>query len=218
MPQTRVPPGQSLLLDQVDWRSYLRFLRLFSGRPSFRLTYDRGVLEIMSPLLKHDRPADFLGVLVRVLTEEQGLPIMGGGSTTLRRKRKQRGIEPDRCYWIANEPAVREIEELDLRIHPPPDLAIEVDVASSSLNRMGIYAALGVPELWRLEGSDLSFHRLGPKKTRYKAIARSVSFPQVKPTDLVRFLKMLGRQEQNALVRQFRAWVRQLPPATPPKP
>ncbi|HTK78492.1 MAG TPA: Uma2 family endonuclease [Gemmataceae bacterium] len=216
--RTRQAPGRIVAIPNTDWKTYTRLVYAFAERPGVRMAYDRGVLEIMSPLLKHDRPTDFLGLLVRVLTEELGLPIMGGGSTTLRRKRKQRGIEPDRCYWIANEPAVREIVELDLRIHPPPDLAIEVDVASSSLNRMGIYAALGVPELWRLEGSDLAFHRLDLKKKRYKAIARSVNFPQVIPTDLVRFLKMVGRQEQNAIVRQFRAWVRQLPPATQSNP
>src|SRR5438874_13690325 len=92
--------GQSLLLSGVDWTTYTRLLRAFAERPAVRLTYDRGVLEIMSPLLRHDRPADFLGVLVRILAEELGLPIMGGGSTTLRRRKKQRGIEADRCYWL----------------------------------------------------------------------------------------------------------------------
>src|SRR5439155_310836 len=84
---------------------------------------------------------------IGALADELGLPLMRGGSTTLRRRRKQRGLEPDRCFWIANEPAVRAVRDLDLRIHPPPDLAVETDVTNSSLDRMGIYAALGVLEV-----------------------------------------------------------------------
>jgi Uma2 family endonuclease len=82
-----------LLLDNVDWRTYTRFLYLFAERPGYRLTYDRGKLEIMSPLPEHESDADFLGCLARALSDELGLPIRGGGSTTLRRRRRQRGIE-----------------------------------------------------------------------------------------------------------------------------
>jgi Uma2 family endonuclease len=212
--RTRLAPGLFVTVPNTDWQTYTRLLRAFAERPGVRLAYDRGVLEIMSPLLEHDEPSDFLGTLVSALTEELGLPLKRGGSTTLRRRRKQRGIEPDRCYWIAHEPEMRAVRHLDLRIHPPPDLAVEVDVTNSSLDRMGIYAALGVPEIWRLDGPSLTFHRLGPNR-RYSAAAHSLSFPQVTPADLTRFLSLLGREEENAIVRQFRAWVRQLPPASP---
>src|SRR5579871_4690701 len=110
-PMSTVPAQSSvvvpcLLLEDVDWRTYTRLLHIFAERPAFRLTYDRGRLEIMSPLPEHEMDADFLGCLVRALTDELGLPILGGGSTTFRRRRYQRGLEPDRCYWIAHEPAV----------------------------------------------------------------------------------------------------------------
>jgi Uma2 family endonuclease len=216
--RTRAAPGKIIAIPNTDWKTYTRLVYAFAERPGVRMAYDRGVLEIMSPLLEHDKPSDFLGHLVWILTEELGLPIMCGGSTTLRQRRKEKGIEPDRCYWIAHEPEMRTVMHLDLRIHPPPDLAIEVDVKSSSLDRMGIYAALGVPELWRLKDEDLTFHRLGAKKKKYKLISHSLSFPQVAPSDLKGFLKLVGKEELNAIVRQFRAWVRQLPPAAPTKP
>jgi Uma2 family endonuclease len=203
--------GNAVVIPNTDWHTYSRLLRVFAERPAVRLTYDRGVLEIMSPSLRHDRPTDLLGVLIRALTDELGLAVMGGGSTTLRRRRQHRGLEPDRCYWIANEPAVRAVQELDLTIHPPPDLAIEVDVSRSSLDRMGIYAALGVPEVWRLDAPSLTFHVVNAARS-YELVTHSRSFPQVTPADLMRFLTMLGREEENAIVRQFRAWVKQLPP------
>src|SRR5204863_3892315 len=65
-----------------------------------------------------------------------------------------RRLEPDECYYVANEPLVRDKLHLDLAVDPPPDLAIEVEISRDSLNRHRIYAALGVPELWRYDGED----------------------------------------------------------------
>jgi Uma2 family endonuclease len=208
MATVQTPSAQRLLLDGVDWRTYLRLLHAFAERPGIRLTYDRGRLEIMSPRLDHERDADFLGRLAVTLTEELGLPIMAGGSTTLRRRRKRRGLEPDRCYWIANEPRMRGKRQLDLRTDPSPDLAIETDVTSSSLDRMGIYAALGVPEVWRLDDQGLTFQVLGANR-QYAPASRSLSFPLVTPADLTGFLALRGQMDENAVVRQFRAVVRQ---------
>src|SRR5262245_21577445 len=98
---------QSVVMYDADWRTYTRFLRLFAERPAWRLTYDRGVLEILSPLKTHERGSTLLDRFVVVLTEELNLPIQAAGSTTLRRRKKEKGLEPDKCYWIANEPLVR---------------------------------------------------------------------------------------------------------------
>src|SRR5437660_2088703 len=123
---------------------YSRLLRAFAERPGIRLTYDHGELEIMSPLLEHDDDGRFLGDLVFVLTEELGLPLKRGGSTTLRRRARRRGVEPDECFWIANAHRMAGRRRLNLRTDPPPDLALEDDVSHSTLNRLAIYAALGV--------------------------------------------------------------------------
>jgi Uma2 family endonuclease len=197
-----------LVLVGVSWQEYGKFLRAFEGRRATRLTYDRGVLEIMSPRHEHETDVDFLGCLAVTLTEEMGLPRKAGGSTTFRRRKKRRGLEPDRSYWIASEPLVRGKREIDLRKDPPPDLAIEVDVTSSSLDRMAIYASLGVPEVWRMDDAGLSFHVLGPDG-KYAPSPRSKSFPLVAPADLTRFLAMRAQMDENAVVQQFRAWFRQ---------
>src|SRR4029077_15203920 len=100
-PKRHRPRRRSLVLHGIDWRTYTRLLRAFGDHSGVRMTYDRGELEIMAPLLRHDTPADLLGRFVVVLTEELGLGIRAGGSTTLRRRRRRRGLEPDRCWWIA---------------------------------------------------------------------------------------------------------------------
>src|SRR5205823_2966865 len=138
--------------------------------------------EIMSPLTEHEGEAYLLGRFVDVLTEELGLQVAAGRSSTLRRRRKKRGLEPDNCYWIANEAKVRGKRRIDLRVDPPPDLAMEIDATRSSLNRMSIYAALGVPEVWRLTRQGMTFHALRPDGT-YAEVANSLSFPLLAAAD-----------------------------------
>src|ERR1700687_4731675 len=90
---------QRLLLYAVDWRTYTRLLRALDGR-HLRLTYERGTLEFMTLTHEHESGARFLGRLAVTLTEELGLPVKAGGSTTFRRRIKKRGLEPDDCFWI----------------------------------------------------------------------------------------------------------------------
>ena len=114
------------------------------------------------------------------------------------------------------------VRQLDLKFHPPPDLAIEVDVTSSSLDRFGIYAKLGVAELWRLDGDDLQFHILGANKA-YSAVATSSTFPGITPADLMAFVIQARRvADQNVTTDAFEVWLRQRttmatnpPPTTP---
>jgi Uma2 family endonuclease len=219
MATVQAPAEQRLVLYGVAWRTYERLLRAFADRPGVRLTFDRGVLEIMTLSHEHENRGHLLGRLVVALTEEQNLPVKGGGSTTFRRRRLQRGLEPDECYWIASEALVRGKDNLDLRVDPPPDLALEVDVTHSSLDRLAIYAALRIPEVWRLESTSIVCHLLG-SDGRYTVSPGSRAFAGLAPADLVPFLALRGQMDENAIVRQFRAWVRQrFPgPATPPAP
>jgi Uma2 family endonuclease len=205
---TTPAPGTWLRLSDVDWQTYSRLLRAFAERPGIRLTYDRGELEIMAPLYAHDSDDRFVNHLVLALAEELGLPLLYGGSTTMRRRLKRRGIEPAECYWIANAHRMRGVRKLDLRRDPPPDLAIEVDVTHSSLDHLAIFAALKVPEVWRLEGDFLTFHVL--EDTHYVEATTSRSFPQVGPSDLLAFLQRFRQADDvNPIIRDFRTWIRE---------
>jgi len=210
-----IASGQAVVLPGTDWRTYSRLLRVFAERPAVRLTYDRGMLEIMSPLREHERDVRLLDRFVVVLTEELNLPLDAGGATTLRRRRKRKGLEADNCYWIANESRVRGKRTLDLRVDPPPDLAVEVDVTHSSLDRLAIYAALQVPEVWRLAGATLTFLVLGADG-QYTAAPHSRAFPLVTPADLLRFLALQATLDNNGVVKLFRDWVRQNRPGAGP--
>jgi Uma2 family endonuclease len=202
--------GQVFRLSGVDWETYVRLRNALGDRSGVRMTYDRGELEIMAPSFEHEDFADFLGRMVVILTEEFGLPLRHGGSTTLKRRGKRRGLEPDRCYWIANESKVRGVKRLSLQKYPPPDLALEIDVTRRSLNRMTIYAKLGVREVWRLEGNTLTFFGL-QNDGRNSELPKSLSFPKVSPGDLLQFLALCPSHDENAVAAQFRHWLRQVP-------
>jgi Uma2 family endonuclease len=148
------------ILPGIHWDTYQNLVRDLESQPGMRLTYDDGILEILMPLPPHETFKKLLGRFVEVTTEEIGIEIRSLGSTTWTREDLRKGLEADGCYYIQNELAVRGKDAIDLTIDPPPDLAIEVDSTSSSMNRMGIYAALGVPEVWRFEREILTILNL----------------------------------------------------------
>ena len=200
-------PAPAVLHD-IDWGTYTRLLRAFQHRHGFRLTYDRGTLEIMSPLWEHERPAYLLGTFIDCIVQELRIPYEPGRTVTLRRRRKSRGLEPDNCYWIASVGRLAGKTHLDLRVDPPPDLAIEIDITRSSLDRMSIYAALGVPEVWHVTPDALTFNVL--ENGVYRIQSHSLSFPRLASMELMRFLARFGHTGTTPLVAEFREWVRQV--------
>jgi Uma2 family endonuclease len=203
----RAPDEQQFVLYDVGWSRYTRLLKDLDDR-HVRLTYDQGTLELMTLSHKHEVCNHLLGRFFETLTEELNVVIKGGGSTTFRRRDRRRGLEPDLCYWIANEPRVRGKDVIDLRRDPPPDLAIEIEITRSALDRMGIYAALGVPEVWRFDGRVLQAFRLGPEG-KYVACERSPMFPFLPLDKIGAFVQRREEVDETTLVRSFRAWVRE---------
>ena len=145
--------------------------------------------------------------MIETATEELGIPISSASSTTLKAEWKERGLEADESYYVANEPRVRGRDEIDLRVDPPPDLAIEVDISTSSLDQLSIYADLGVPEVWLCDGTTLKVYQLQPDGT-YAQQARSPSFPFLPLEEIERFLARRDETDETTWIRSFRAWVK----------
>jgi Uma2 family endonuclease len=171
------------------------------------VTYDRGNLELMSPSYRHERYKRLIGRFIDILAEEYNIPIIGGGSTTFKRQDLERGLEPDECYYIQNAFAVLGKQEIDLNSDPPPDLAIEIDISSSSINRMSIYAELGVSEIWRYDGTTLKVYRLSPS-SEYVEVNQSPTFSSLPLLELNQFLQPSEMSDDTKLFRSFRTWVR----------
>jgi Uma2 family endonuclease len=135
------------------------------------------------------------------------MDLCSGGATTLKRGLRKMGLEPDECFWIAHEKQMRGKKEWDAASDPPPDLAVEIDITSSSLDRMGIYAALKVPEVWRYDGETLKVLVLGPGG-KYKEKAKSPTFPWLPLAEFAGFVRKLGSEDEVRLIQQFTQWLR----------
>jgi Uma2 family endonuclease len=199
------PAEQRTVLENISWETFEAILKEIGNNRGSRLAYDEGTLEIMTPLLEHENPKIQFDRLVFALAEKLNIEIKSGGSTTLKLKVVKKGIEPDNCYYIQNESAVRGIVELDLETAPPPDLAIEIDITSSSVNKFGIYASLGVPELWRYNGRIIKFYQLVQRE--YIECECSIGFPFLSATDMTRFVEQSKTIGEIALIKLFRDWL-----------
>src|SRR6266566_7352943 len=133
-------PAQRVIVHSVSWTTYEHLLADLSNQSSTRLTYDRGMLEIMCPLPEHEEWNRTIALLVEVLAEEMRIDVRNFGSTTFRRADLARGFEPDSCFYIQHEADISGKSTIDLTVDPPPDLVIEVDVTSGSLDKFPIYA------------------------------------------------------------------------------
>jgi len=202
----KVPAEQRFRISGIDWPTYVAFSDLLDER-HIRITYDRGEMELMTTSHEHERGKKRLARLIEALTEELAIDILGGGSMTCRREDMERGFEPDECYWIEHEAAMRDRDEIDFTRDPPPDLAIEVEISRSTIPRLPLYASLGVSEVWRWDGERLQVGLLGDDR-QYHYGDDSRTFPFLPLAEAVRFLRMREVSETQ-VVRAFRQWVRE---------
>jgi Uma2 family endonuclease len=200
--------AQRFLLRGIGWKGYQALYQVLGEFPGLKLTYDRGNLELMSPLPIHERFKTWFGRLVDMLAEEADIAVVACGSATFSREDLDRGIEPGECFYFARAARVRNWPNIDLAVDPAPDLAVEVEITKSALDRMGIYAGLGVPEVWRFDGETLQVFRL--LGGQYGPSSRSVELPFVPLDEFVSFVQQaVTVQDDRPLLRQLRAWVRQ---------
>ncbi len=204
------PSGERLFLDGVSWSDYEKLLEVVGNRRVF-VTYDRGKVELVSPLWTHDNRSDRIGAMIRNVAEGLRIGVCGGGSTTFRRQDKERGIEPDKCFYVANEARIRDHDTIDLSVDPPPDLCVEVEMTSRLLDRVGIYAALGVPELWRDDGRRLRVFVLSAERA-YVEVDAGPAFPTVSAARLNRYLDKARGRDETTWARQVRRAARKLRP------
>ncbi|HVX62866.1 MAG TPA: Uma2 family endonuclease, partial [Pirellulales bacterium] len=189
----------------VSWQLY-DALREIEDNWHVKMTYDRGQLELTPPSGKQSlRP---IGRLIGTLTDELNIPLRSLRATTWKRKQQEFALEADECYYIKCEPAIRAEPEIDGASDPPPDLAIESEVSRKAINKMSLYAMLGVAEVWRFDGDRLQAFQL-MSDGKYTECDRSVNLPFLSIADLSHFLRPHNDVGETAWIRSFRDWVRE---------
>lgn len=201
------PADQRVLLQDIDWEIYERILEAHRNRSVPRFTYDRGQLEIISPSPEHEMLKDFAALLINIVAEEMTIDLQGMGSTTFRREDLERGFEPDSCFYIQSVERIRGKTELNLKTDPPPDLVIEIDITSPSINKFPIFAQLGVPEVWRYDGKRWIVLVLEGED--YVERDESVALPGLTVSVISRFIEEGRDLRRPEWLRRVRSWAKQ---------
>jgi Uma2 family endonuclease len=201
---TTATPGETrVLLENITWQTFKTMLAEMGSDRTNRIAYDNGTIEIMTPLKPHENSNRLIEVFAGVLCEELGLEINRVGSLTLTRDDLERGAEPDSSYYIQNESLVREKENIDLAFDPPPDLVLEVEYTRPKIDKLSLYAAMGIPEFWRYNGTTLRIYTLS--QGQYSETQISPTFAPVPIREIPRFI------QESKKVGQI-----SIPPSAPP--
>lgn len=197
-----------MLLQGVSWQTYESLLEDFASKSCPHLTYDEGILEIMSPTSEHERVKHVIEMIVELLSLEIGLDVYCLASTTFKSKDLKRGFEPDTCFYIQNLTSIEGKESIDLEVDPPPDLIIEIDITSQSINKFPIYASLNMPEIWRYDGENLIIYQLS--NGAYIEVISSVALPQITSSDISDFIKKNVNKRSTALAKEIKDWAKRI--------
>ena len=207
--ETAVPGEPHAVFRDASWAFYEALSRECDETPT-RINYDRGTLELMTLSVEHEGYKDAIACLLNEISSGLEIPIATRGSATLKLEAKQRGLEADHCCWIANEPVIRPVKRLDLTLHPPPDLVVEVDIAHAVVDRESIYAALGVSEMWHFD-TQTGLTAWERAESEWVRIEFSRALPMVRVTDLTPFLERWWQDGQMRVLKDFRTWLAATP-------
>ena len=204
--EQQTTPENRVVLKGVSWSTFKALLADVGDDRTWRIAYDRGVLEIRMPLEEHEEPKRLIESFVEAIVDELEIELRSLGSLTLEREDLTRAVEPDSCFYIQNESLVRG-RNINLPNDPPPDLVLESDHTNSSVNKDSIYA-IGVPELWRYRRQSLQVYQLIEGK--YEMCDRSLAFPFLPVAEIPSLIEQSRTIGQRAAVRLFRQRIREL--------
>ena len=201
------PVDQPVLMDGVSWETYEALLADGGDRRQTRMAFDQGVLEIVTPSFEHELFRDVVSGVAEEILNTRGQDYVRSGSVTLKQEELARGFEADASFYVAHVARVRGLSRIDLHSDPPPDLVIEVDVSRSSMDKLPIYAALGVPEVWRCRSGSVYVYRL--VGSNYVEIDQSEVLPGLTSTQLTAFAQEGLWESRQAWRQRIQDWARQ---------
>jgi Uma2 family endonuclease len=194
-----------VVLYDISWQQFENILQNLGQSRAATIAYDSGTLEIMTPLPEHEHYKEVISDLVKDIADTLDLDYESYGSTTWKRETRLAGLESDNCFYLQNEAKVRGKLDLDLTQDPPPDLALEIDITSKSLNRFPIYARLGVPEIWCYDAGKLKIYLL--ENGEYIESETSLVFPGLPIRELPKLIEEHRNEGRRAIRKAVKNWV-----------
>lgn len=203
---------QRVVLSNVSWQQFEQLLVELGAERQARLTYVRGKLELMTPIEEHDRCNKLIESLLLLLADEQALPLIPLMSVLLKQPQLGCATEPDACYYVGDPPTVTS-GDLDLTHTPAPDLLVEVAFTKSAIDKLPLYAAMAIPEVWRYLTTP-GDQTLKGKLTLYRLVDQhyieqptSVLFPFLTARRVLEFLEQSDAISLAAALRLLRSWI-----------
>lgn len=201
-------PASTLTIYDVSWEVYEALMDEMIDERGRRISYSEGVLQIMSLSARHESYATLIARFVDRISLIFGIKILFYGGATMRKKKKQKGNEPDGSFYIQSADLLPNKLEIDFEHDPPPDIAIEVDVHHASGGKLPIYAALGVPEVWLYDETKLTIFQL--KGGGYAKAETSRALPILTAAKLTEFLNRSRDEDQYEVLLAFEKWLKSL--------
>jgi len=190
-----------MVLENVAWDTYVALADQRRGSVP-RMTYDNGVLEMMSPKRNHENIGCLIGRMVETYSERKDIEIISVASVTVKRSDLSKAFEADESYYITHAAQLLPKIELDFAVDPPPDLVIEVELTSSAIQKMQLFAAMHVLEVWRHDGESLQMHRW--VDGTYHLIESSLQLPGLTAYRINETLALRGSMGETKLIQRFR--------------
>ena len=199
--------GRWVEFPDVGWKGYSTLLRL-RGRRSFpKMVYVDGTVYLMSPGYPHERLKKRLGWIVEETAVVLRRPFIATGSTTFRRPSRKGGVEGDQSYYLANAARILGKDRIDLKMDPPPDLAIEAVDTHAAEPSIKVYRRLRVPELWICDESEMVILVLQPDG-QYTPSATSLAFSSLTAAEIHDWATRPQMSSDADWLHDWRRWVR----------
>jgi len=190
---------------KVTWEAYEALVAGITDASQALLAYDGKTLELTSPTTDHEACPKLVDALLTMVVNEWDVNLYNTGSSTLRAEPV--GAEPDTSYYIENASKVDGIKKIDLRTSPPPDLVVEIDMSHRRMDKLDLYAKLGVPEFWRYGREGLQAFTL--VDGAYAAIDVSIVVLGLPLQEVATFLERRLESDRRAVYKDWQAWLRE---------
>lgn len=202
---SQLPAGSEIILREQTWADYEEILESVGEASGLRISFDGENIKIMTLSTKHEKYVRFVERLVDNLSMRKRIKILSYGSSTMKSSRRERGSEPDCCFYVQNAELVAHLDTIDFTRDAPPDIVVEIDVYHASAEKFEIYAKLGVPEFWLYDGERMKIYQL--KGEKYSTVAESPALPILSDMVLTEFLNRLKTSDQFEILLDFEKWL-----------
>jgi len=209
---TQLPEGASVTFQDVSWDEYEELLEQVGEAPGLRISYDNGSLQVMTISSEHEKYASFISSLIAGIRLRLRIDILAFGSATMRKPKRSAGHEPDACFYVQTASLIGNKIQLDFEIDPPPDIGVEIDVHHDSRSKFPIYAALGVPEIWRYDGRAMTIYHLAQDATEieeslYVEQDTSIALPMLTAHVLTEIFERMRSDGELTALLAFDEWL-----------